>query len=101
MKSKYERIFRGNINGVEFYSSDEFDLVYDVMGSLEKEIGEPIENHSVTNLVARRVRSKFECENWKLKDFQDPILKNKFIADVLTEELIETVCRNLANANNY
>lgn len=101
MKSKYERLFRGNINGVEFHSSDEFDLVYDVMGSLEKEIGESIENHSVTELVARRVRSKFERENWKLKDFQDPVLKNKFIADVLTEDLIETVCRNLANANNY
>ena len=101
MKTKYERLFRGNINGVEFHSSDEFDLVYDVMGSLEKEIGESIENYSVTDLVARRVRSKFDRENWKLNDFQDPILKNKFIADVLTEDLIETVRRNLANANNY
>lgn len=101
MKTKYERLFRGNINGVEFHSSDEFDLVYDVMGGLEKEIGESIENHSVTDLVARRVRSKFDRENWKLNDFQDPTLKNTFISDVLTEDLIETIRRNLANANNY
>lgn len=100
MKSKYERIFRGNINGVEFHSSDEFDLVYDVVASLEKEIGESIENHSVTELVARRVRSKFDRENWKLNNFQDPTLKNKFITDVLTEDLIKTVRRNLSNANN-
>lgn len=101
MKTKYERLFRGNINGVEFHSSDEFDLVYDVMGSLEKEIGESIENYSVTDLVTRRVRSKFDCENWKFNDFQDPTLKNTFISDVLTEDLIETVRRNLSNANNY
>ena len=94
MRVKQETIFRGNINFVEFYSANEFDLV--------REVVETIENHSVTDLVARRVRSKFEREHLCFNDFQDTTLKDTFISGVLEEDgLLETVRRNLTNANNF
>lgn len=102
MRIKQEMLFRGNINFVEFYSANEFDLVREVVETIEKEIGVSIENHSVTDLVARRVRSKFEQENWRFNDFQNATLKNKFVSSVLYEDgLLETVRRNLANVNNF
>ena len=102
MRVKQETLFRGNINFVEFYSANEFDLVREVMETMEKEIGMSIENHSVTDLVARRVRSKFERENWKFNNFKNTTLKNSFISSVLDEDdLLDTVRRNLANANNF
>lgn len=101
MRVKQETLFRGNINFVEFHSANEFDLVREVMETIEKEIGVSIENHSITDLVARRVRSKFERENWKFNDFQNTTLKNTFVSSVLNEDgLLETVRRNLANVNN-
>ena len=94
MRVKQETIFRGNINFVEFYSANEFDLV--------REVVETIENHSVTDLVARRVRSKFEREHLCFNDFQDTTLKDTFISGVLEDDgLLETVRRNLTNANNF
>ena len=102
MRVKQETLFRGNINFVEFHSANEFDLVREVMETIEKEIGVSIENHSVTDLVARRVRSKFERENWRFNDFQNATLKNTFISSVLDEDdLLDTVRRNLANTNNF
>lgn len=102
MRIKQETLFRGNINFVEFHSANEFDLVREVMEIIEKEIGMSIENHSVTDLVARRVRSNFERENWKFNDFKNATLKNTFISSVLEDEgLLETVRRNLTNVNNF
>lgn len=102
MRIKQEMLFRGNINFVEFYSANEFDLVREVVETIEKEIGVSIENYSVTDLVARRVRSKFERENWRFNDFQNATLKNTFISGVLEDDgLLETVRRNLTNANNF
>ena len=102
MRVKQEMLFRGNINFVEFYSANEFNLVREVMETIEKKIGVSIENHSVTDLVARRVRSKFERENWKFNDFQNETSKNTFISSVLEDDgLLETVRRNLANVNNF
>ena len=101
MRIKQEMLFRGNINFVEFYSANEFDLVREVVETIEKEIGVSIENYSVTDLVAKRVRSKFERENWRFNDFQNTTLKNTFISSVLEDDaLLETVRRNLANVNN-
>lgn len=101
MRIKQETLFRGNINFVEFHLVNEFDLVREVMETIENEIGVSIENHSITDLVARRVRSKFERENWKFNDFQNTTLKNTFVSSVLNEDgLLETVRRNLANVNN-
>ena len=102
MRVKQETLFRGIINFVEFHSANEFNLVREVMETIEKEIGVSIENHSVTDLVARRVRSKFERENWRFNDFQNATLKNTFISSVLDEDdLLDTVRRNLANTNNF
>ena len=102
MRVKQETLFRGNINFVEFHSANEFDLVREVMETIEKEIGVSIENHSITDLVARRVRSKFERGNLCFNDFQDTTLKDTFISGVLEEDdLLETVRCNLANANNF
>ena len=102
MRIKQEMLFRGNINFVEFYSANEFDLVREVVETIEKEIGVSIENHSVTDLVARRVRSKFEQENWRFNDFQNETLRNTFISGVIENDgLLETVRRNLANVNNF
>lgn len=102
MRAKQETLFRGDINFVEFYSANEFDLVREVMEAIEKEIGVSIENHSITDLVARRVRSKFERENWRFNDFQNATLKNTFISGVLEDDgLLETVRRNLVNVNNF
>lgn len=98
MRVKQETIFRGNINFVEFYSANEFDLVREVMETIEKEIGMSIENHSVTDFVAKRVRSKFEREHLCFNDFQDTTLKDIFISGVLEDDdLLETVRCNLAN----
>lgn len=102
MRIKQEMLFRGNINFVEFYSANEFDLVREVVETIEKEIGVSIENYSVTDLVARRVRSKFEREHLCFNDFQDTTLKDTFISSVLEEDdLLETVRSNLANVNNF
>ena len=102
MRAKQETLFRGNINFVEFYSANEFDLVREVMETIEKEIGVSIENHSVTDLVVRRVRSKFEREHLCFNDFQNATLKNTFISSVIEDDgLLETVRRNLANVNNF
>lgn len=102
MRVKQETLFRGNINFVEFHSANEFNLVREVMETIEKEIGVSIENHSVTDLVAMRVRSKFEREHLCFNDFQDTTLKDTFIYGVLEEDdLLETVRCNLANANNF
>lgn len=98
MRVKQETIFRGNINFVEFYSANEFDLVREVMETIEKEIGMSIENHSVTDFVAKRVRSKFEREHLCFNDFQDTTLKDIFISGVLEDgDLLETVRCDLAN----
>jgi len=98
MRVKQETIFRGNINFVEFYSANEFDLVREVMETIEKEIGMSIENHSVTDFVAKRVRSKFEREHLCFNDFQDTTLKDTFISGVLEDDdLLETVRCDLAN----
>ena len=98
MRVKHETIFRGNINFVEFYSANEFNLVREVMESIEKEIGMSIENHSVTDFVAKRVRSKFEREHLCFNDFQDTTLKDTFISGVLEDDdLLETVRCDLAN----
>lgn len=98
MRVKQETIFRGNINFVEFYSANEFDLVREVMETIEKEIGMSIENHSVTDFVAKRVRSKFELEHLCFNDFQDTTLKDIFISGVLEDDdLLETVRCDLAN----
>lgn len=98
MRVKQETIFRGNINFVEFYSANEFDLVREVMETIEKEIGMSIENYSVTDFVAKRVRSKFEREHLCFNDFQDTTLKDTFISGVLEDDdLLETVRCNLAN----
>lgn len=98
MRVKQETIFRGNINFVEFYSANEFDLVREVMETIEKEIGMSIENHSVTDFVAKRVRSKFEREHLCFNDFQDTTLKDIFISGVLgDDDLLETVRCDLAN----
>ena len=102
MRVKQETLFRGIINFVEFHSANEFNLVREVMETIEKEIGVSIEIHSVTDLVTRRVRSKFERENWRFNDFQNATLKNTFISSVLDEDdLLDTVRRNLANTNNF
>ena len=102
MRVKQETLFRGNINFVEFHSANEFDLVREVMETIEKEIGVSIENHSITDLVARRVRAKLEREHLCFNDFQDTTLKDTFISGVLEEDdLLETVRCNLANANNF
>ena len=102
MRIKQEMLFRGNINFVEFCSANEFNLVREVMENIEKEIGVSIENHSVTELIARRVRSKFEREHLCFNAFQDTTLKDTFISGVLEEDdLLETVRCNLANANNF
>lgn len=98
MRVKQETIFRGNINFVEFYSANEFDLVREVMETIEKEIGMSIENHSVTDFVAKRVRSKFKREHLCFNDFQDTTLKDTFISGVLEDDdLLETVRCDLAN----
>lgn len=98
MRVKQETIFRGNINFVEFYSANEFDLVREVMETIEKEIGMSIENHSVTDFVAKRVRSKFEREHLCFNDFQDTTLKDTFISGVVEDDdLLETVRCDLAN----
>ena len=98
MRVKQETIFRGNINFVEFYSANEFDLVREVMETIEKEIGMSIENHSVTDFVAKRVRSKFEREHLCFNDFQDTTLKDTFISGILEDDdLLETVRCDLAN----
>lgn len=98
MRVKQETIFSGNINFVEFYSANEFDLVREVMETIEKEIGMSIENHSVTDFVAKRVRSKFEREHLCFNDFQDTTLKDIFISGVLEDDdLLETVRCGLAN----
>ena len=39
MRVKQETLFRGNINFVEFHSANEFNLVREVMETIEKEIG--------------------------------------------------------------
>lgn len=102
MRIKQEMLFRGNINFVEFCSANEFNLVREVMENIEKEIGVSIENHSVADLIARRVRSKFEREHLCFNAFQDTTLKDTFISGVLEEDdLLETVRCNLANANNF
>lgn len=102
MRIKQEMLFRGNINFVEFCSANEFNLVREVMENIEKEIGVSIENHSVTDLIARRVRSKFEREHLCFNAFQNTTLKDTFISGVLEEDdLLETVRCNLANANNF
>lgn len=102
MRVKHETLFKGSINFVEFYLANEFDLVREVMETIEKKIGMPIENHSVTDLVAGRVRSKFEREHLCFNDFQDTTLKDTFISGVLEEDdLLETVRYNLANANKF
>ena len=57
-----------------------------------------IENHSVTDFVAKRVRSKFEREHLCFNDFQDTTLKDIFISGVLEDDdLLETVRCDLAN----
>ena len=102
MRIKQEMLFRGNINFVEFCSANEFNLVREVMENIEKEIDVSIENHSVTDLIARRVRSKFEREHLCFNAFQNTTLKDTFISGVLEEDdLLETVRCNLANANNF
>lgn len=102
MRIKQEMLFRGNINFVEFCSANEFNLVREVMENIEKEIGVSIENHSVTDLIARRVRSKFEREHLCFNAFQNTTLKDTFISGVLEEDdLLETVRCNLVNANNF
>ena len=40
-----------SINFVEFHSANEFELVREVMETIEKEIGVSIENHSATDLI--------------------------------------------------